>query len=383
MATRRIGMVTGIRPEKLEEYKALHANPPQGVLDGLRPRRRASSSWRDFARHRPPGSTTMAENDQGRRGLTRRAFVTGAVGAGLSATAIAPLLGACSGSGNGSSGAGDNVADPAAVKGGPKTTPDRSVAYPEGYVGPIASDKGPIVVKDRSVTLRVVVPQDAAVGDWNRNAFSSWYEKRTGVKVRYQVVAGGDDTMTKVNAMIASGDLPDVFMSVGFSNAQLQLYGSQGLFVPLNKLIDDYGVEIKRIFQAYPETKHLISATDGNIYTLPYCNDCYHCNAGNRMWIYQPWLDKLGLDVPQSLEEFEEVLKAFKTGDPNGNGKADEVPLTTDKDTSYDSYFMGSFMYNPGTPWLVLGDGGNVDSRSTNPSGGRACAISAGSTRKG
>jgi L-rhamnose mutarotase len=32
----RIGMVTGIRPEKLEEYKALHANPPQGVLDGLR-----------------------------------------------------------------------------------------------------------------------------------------------------------------------------------------------------------------------------------------------------------------------------------------------------------------------------------------------------------
>jgi putative aldouronate transport system substrate-binding protein len=300
----------------------------------------------------------MAETDQGRHGLTRRAFVTGAVGAGLSATALTPLLAACSG--QGSDAGGEPVADAAAVKGGPKTTPDKSVSYPDGYVGPIASDKGRIVVKDRSVTLRVVVPQDPSVGDWNRNAVSTWYEQRTGVKVRYQVVAGGDDTMTKVNAMIASGDLPDVFLSVGFTNAQLQLYGSQGVFLPMNKLIDDYGVEIKRIFKDYPDTKHLISATDGNIYTLPYFNDCFHCNAGNRMWIYQPWLDKLGLDMPQSLDEFEEVLKAFKTGDPNGNGKSDEIPLTTDKDTSYDSFFMGSFLYNPGTPWLVLDGGGKV-----------------------
>lgn len=33
---RRFGMVIGARPDKLDEYKALHADPWPGVLDALR-----------------------------------------------------------------------------------------------------------------------------------------------------------------------------------------------------------------------------------------------------------------------------------------------------------------------------------------------------------
>lgn len=71
-----------------------------------------------------------------------------------------------------------------------------------------------------------------------------------------------------------------------------------------------------------------ITAPDGNIYALPSINDCYHCSMAQKMWIYKPWLDKLGLDVPTTTDELYTVLKAFKDKDPNGNGKADEVPLT-------------------------------------------------------
>ncbi|MGW0231061.1 extracellular solute-binding protein [Actinopolymorpha singaporensis] len=289
------------------------------------------------------------------QGSSRRQFVTRAVGVGLSAAAAGPVLAACSSGGDGGS-KDAAVKDPLAAKGGPKTTPNPDVIYPEGYVGPRASKKA-MLVKEK-VTLRVVVPQNVSVGDWAKNDYTKWYEKTTNVAIKWQVVAGGDDAMTKVNAMIASGDIPDVFMNINFTNAQQLLYGSQGLFVPLNKLIDEYTVETKRIFKDYPDAKSLLTSTDGNIYSMPYVNDCFHCNCGNqRMWIYKPWLDKLGLDMPQTLDEFEAVLKAFKDRDPNGNGKRDEVPLMSSKDDALDTYFMSPFMYNPGEPWLVLNDG--------------------------
>jgi putative aldouronate transport system substrate-binding protein len=231
--------------------------------------------------------------------------------------------------------------------------------YPEGYVGPVwRPGKGPIT--EEKTTLRVVVPQNPSVGDWNKNAFTKWYEERTNVHVEWRVVPG-EDAQTKVNAMIAAGDLPDVFMLPGgFSPAQQLLYGSQGLFVPLNDAIDEHTLELKRVFEAYPDTRDIITATDGNIYSMPQVVDCYHCRDPRKLWIYEPWLAELGMGIPETTEEYERVLKAFKERDPNGNGKSDEIPLMTATDAwagSLDQYFMGSFMYNPGQPWLVLNDG--------------------------
>jgi putative aldouronate transport system substrate-binding protein len=46
-------------------------------------------------------------------------------------------------------------------------------------------------------------------------------------------------------------------------------------------------------------------------------------------FINQDWLTKLNLRMPTTTEELYQVLKAFKTGDPNGNGRADEIPATS------------------------------------------------------
>lgn len=281
--------------------------------------------------------------------LSRRGFLRG-----IAASVAAAGLGATATACGGSSGA-NLYAMGKPVKGGPKTTLNREVIYPDKYVGPVASFKGPITTE--RARLRVVAPQDPEVGDWATNAFTKWYEKRTNVHVDWAVVPGGDDTPTKVNAMIAAGDMPDVFMTP-FTPSQLALFGQdQGLLIPLDDLIDQYGVEINRVFKGYPIAKEVCTAPDGKMYSLPYVNDCFHCQGSkNRAWIYQPWLDKLGLDMPTTTDELEEVLTAFKEGDPNGNGKADEIPFTSDKDTRLDAYFMTAFLYNPDEPWLVLDD---------------------------
>lgn len=100
-------------------------------------------------------------------------------------------------------------------------------------------------------------------------------------------------------------------------------------------------------------TKHAgktVTAIDGNIYALPEVNDCYHCSMSQKMWIYEPWLKKLGLEMPKTTDELYNVLKAFKENDPNGNGKKDEIPLSiTQKSwrSTIDAFLMNSFIYNP------------------------------------
>jgi putative aldouronate transport system substrate-binding protein len=313
----------------------------------------ASTDWPELIRQFADGT------------ISRRDFVVRAMAFGASAGAVATVLAGATPVG---ARAASNVAQAAA---GP--------ILPDDYVGPLPSAKEPLSAEP--VTLKVVVPQEQNVDDWATNSFTQWYEERTNVHIEWQEVAGTpDEQRVVVNAMIAGGDLPDVFMGIadgnGFFPAQLLLYGQQGLFIPLNDLIDQHAVEIKRMFEEYPETRDTITAPDGNIYTMPYLNDCYHCRDPRKLWIYKPWLDALGLGIPQTTEEFYQALKAFKEQDPNGNGEADEIPLMSATNTwvgaqtnsgSFDPYFMGSFLYNPGEPWLVLDGSGTVDFVANKP----------------
>jgi len=76
----------------------------------------------------------------------------------------------------------------------------------------------------------------------------------------------------------------------------------------------------------YPEVKYVITTADGNIYAFPQLNTLDPNRTGhNNLWINKKWLDKLGLQVPKTLDEYMNVLRAFRDGDPNGDGRRQEV----------------------------------------------------------
>src|SRR5699024_41996 len=106
----------------------------------------------------------------------------------------------------------------------------------------------------------------------------------------------------------------------------------------------------KRMFQQYPGSEGQITQLDGNIYSLPVVNECYHCSVPNKFWINKTWLDNLGLEMPTTLDEFYDVLVAFRDQDANGNGDPnDEIPFAGDyKDgwlTNGDRFIMNCFTY--------------------------------------
>src|SRR5699024_5514757 len=105
-------------------------------------------------------------------------------------------------------------------------------------------------------------------------------------------------------------------------------YVNQEVIVPLNDLIEEYAPNIKKAMEEYPRFKKMSTAPDGKIYGIPQLNDCYHCSYPAKYWINTKWLKDLDMEMPKTTEDFKKVLEAFKTQDPNGNDKADEVPLS-------------------------------------------------------
>lgn len=156
-------------------------------------------------------------------------------------------------------------------------------------------------------------------------------EKETGVHIdwtNYQ-----SDFAEKRNLDISSGDLPDAIHNDGASDVELMSWAKQGVIVPVEDLIDKYMPNLKKILDENPEYRSLITAPDGHIYSFPWIEELgegkesIH-SVNDMAWINKEWLDKLGLEMPQTMDDLVKVLEAFKTQDPNGNGKADEIPIS-------------------------------------------------------
>ncbi|UVI30622.1 ABC transporter substrate-binding protein [Paenibacillus spongiae] len=193
------------------------------------------------------------------------------------------------------------------------------------------------------------------------NYYTKLVEEKFNVKIKWDL-APSDALKDRRQLLLASGDYPEVFLEGKFTNTDLLTYGKQGVFIPLNDLIDKHAPNIKAMMEKKPYFKDAITAPDGNIYALPRLNECYHCTFSQKFWINKEWLDKLGLKVPTTTDELYTVLKAFKEKDPNGNGKADEIPLTGAPNKSVwngniDAFLMNAFVYNDNDKYLMLKDG--------------------------
>jgi putative aldouronate transport system substrate-binding protein len=103
------------------------------------------------------------------------------------------------------------------------------------------------------------------------------------------------------------------------------------------------------MFADHPNVEKKSRMTDGNIYSLPEINDCFHTYMPQRMWMNQVWLDNLGLSVPTTTDELYDVLVAFRDQDANGNGDPnDEVPMAGAINGWYsapDWFIMNAFTY--------------------------------------
>ncbi len=193
---------------------------------------------------------------------------------------------------------------------------------------PNINAKGVLPIAKEPVTLRMAILGNPLVTDFTDNDFTRWVEEQTNIKLEIEVLPS-KDVDTKLNLMFAAGkDLPDIINVTNISNDALYKYALDGLVQPLNAYMEEYGDAFTKMLADNDGLTEAITAPDENIYGIPKYNVTEHNMLKyGKMYLYQPWLDKLGLEVPKTVEDLYTVLQAFKTQDPNGNGVADEIPL--------------------------------------------------------
>lgn len=175
------------------------------------------------------------------------------------------------------------------------------------------------------------------------------------------------DFAEKRNLDIASGDLPDAIFNAGAGDYDLLNWAESGVIVPVEDLINDHMPNLKKIFDENPEYRQLSTAPDGHIYSFPWIEELgqgkesihtVNCMA----WINTDWLEKLGLEMPQTTDELMTVLEAFKSQDPNGNGEADEIPFSFINDGGNEDmkYIFGAFGEGDNDDHLIVDNDGQV-----------------------
>ena len=187
----------------------------------------------------------------------------------------------------------------------------------------------PIV--NETIKLNIFAGKSATTADdWNDVLVLNEYEKMTNMDITWNQVPA-DGLNEKRNLALASGDLPDVFYASNIPVADVQKYGQQGAFIPLNDLIAEHAPNLSKILEEYPAIKKGLTFPDGNIYSFPtiYSPEFQSLLIGAKPWIKKDWLDELGMDNPETTEELYNFLKAVKETDLNGNGKNDEIPLSS------------------------------------------------------
>ena len=121
-----------------------------------------------------------------------------------------------------------------------------------------------------------------------------------------------------------SDNLPDVLFKAELSASEVRDLYQSGRIIDLAPYLEQYAPDLWKLLEEHPDWKKAITVSDGAIPALPAINTLQNNDA---MWINTAWLKKLKLDAPTTADELTEVLKAFKTGDPNGNYQQDEIPL--------------------------------------------------------
>ncbi|MZQ86605.1 ABC transporter substrate-binding protein [Paenibacillus sp. 5J-6] len=191
-------------------------------------------------------------------------------------------------------------------------------------------------------------------------------EKVTGVKVEFQhPPLEVPQAQEQFNLMVATNELPDVIeASWGATSGAVVRYPGgpekailDKKIIKLNDLIDKYAPNLKKLLNEHPDWKKQISTDEGSIYAFPFLRGDDKVRVFFGPSVRQDWLDKLGLQMPTTIDEWYTVLKAFKEKDPNGNGKADEIPIYLDKNLfATDAPFLGAWGIN----YSFYQDGGKV-----------------------
>jgi len=192
------------------------------------------------------------------------------------------------------------------------------------------------------------------------NLWTRLYEEQLGIKIKYDWVVKGnpdsDQYLQKMNVTLASGELPD-FLPV--TAIQLKQLAESGMIEDMTELYEKYASPLLKDILSQEGSGPFDAATfDGKLMAIPQVDPSIERSMF--IWVRTDWLDKLGLEPPQTMADVLAIAKAFAEQDPDGNNKKDTIGLGMTKGLwggamGLEGFFAGYKAYP--NIWIEDGDG--------------------------
>lgn len=151
--------------------------------------------------------------------------------------------------------------------------------------------------------------------------FQEW-QRRTGVELHF-IQPPGNQGKEALSILLASGELPDLieYEWINYPGGPEKAI-NDGYILRLNEIIDQYAPHLKKYLSEHPEIDLQVRTANGSYYAFPFIQGDKRLRTYQGPIIRKDWLDELGLEVPVTIEEWHDVLKAFK------ERKGAKAPLT-------------------------------------------------------
>lgn len=229
---------------------------------------------------------------------------------------------------------------------------NNSSAAPATTVNFIEDTSNSRIVNNK-ITFKMFVPKSPIQPQWEKMVLFQELEKRTNIKVDFEEVLLSSYAEKRSLKWEDRRNPPDAFFLANNMD-EIVLYASRGALTPLNDLIDKYAPNYKKWLAKYPQIKKITTLADGKMYSFASVNT----QGGDfaKQYINMKWLNKLGLPVPKTIDEFYNVLKAFKEQNPNGKNGKDEIPFSYINADQSRNFVMSGFGF--------VGTGMELDSRT-------------------
>ena len=225
------------------------------------------------------------------------------------------------------------------------------------------------------VTLTIGLPVNATVTSYKDNALTKYLEQELNVNLEFIEYAGGSDINTQIATAAVQGEkLPDILWGINLSDAVINRYGKDGYFCDLSSYFNDRKGASKVFWERLENNlsqgelenveRRMVNPDTGGVYAIPSMELSLVGTIDYQVWINTAWLDAVGMDMPHDQDSLYEVLVAFKTQDPNKNGKMDEIPVygseAGGQGADVVNYLINMFLYfNDRKPFNV-DDNGNL-----------------------
>ena len=179
---------------------------------------------------------------------------------------------------------------------------------------------------DEPVTFSMAIQHNFLVDPATEDQFIVQMSEATNINFDFEVISGADKE-TRINLLLAGGEYPDAMIGQLLNLGQITNLGEAGILIDLKPYMTaEYMPNLAKVLETYPDMLTAATQENGAIYTLPFAEINWY-DTWATVHINTEWLEKVGKEMPTTLDEYADVLVAFKENDCNGNGEADEIGM--------------------------------------------------------